>query len=240
MDQSTSGAGVSFLDRSFCFTGKLADLKRTQAQRETRARGGMSTEAVNKNLDYLVIGSIPADGWKFGTYGNKIAKAIAMRDADFPGPTFLSESEFMDALALCPPTNSGAIDGRVHVLTYSFTAASRNSFDRNAVERLLCDLSEQHSCHVRTRVIPARARNELFAGRGEPLVPEGYIVFEIRAVRHVHVDAETTPLAEWFASRFELIDGVDGRMHSFSRAEGSADYIRLIREVPNELRLPDL
>lgn len=70
---------LDFQGRSFCFTGKLAELKRTRAEREARARGGLTGKVVNGELDYLVVGSIPATGWKHGSYGNKIEKARRLR-----------------------------------------------------------------------------------------------------------------------------------------------------------------
>ena len=34
---------IQFADRAFCFTGGMADLKRTQAEREDRSRRGLTT-----------------------------------------------------------------------------------------------------------------------------------------------------------------------------------------------------
>ena len=62
-----------FAIKSFCFTGKLAELRRTQAKREARARGGLTSKVVNENLDYLVVGSIPATGWKHDSYGHMLS-----------------------------------------------------------------------------------------------------------------------------------------------------------------------
>lgn len=84
-----------FADKSYCFTGKLAELKRTQAEREVRARGGLTTETVNERLDYLVIGSIPAIGWKHGSYGNKIEKARKIAsDRNSKGPFGVRKEPF--------------------------------------------------------------------------------------------------------------------------------------------------
>lgn len=240
MDSPTTAPSIQFSSRSFCFTGKLADLKRTQAERETRSRGGFTTDAVNGNLDYLVVGSIPATGWKFGEYGRKIEAARDMASLGEPRLVLVSESSFMDALAQTPPSNAGGIDGKVLVLTYTFVAPTRNAFDRAGVDRFLVELKERHACHVRVRVIPAKARNDLFAGRGDPLVPDGYLVFELRVVKHAPLILPATELVSFVTNGFERLDGVDGKLHWFERAEGSSDYIRLIREIPEDLRVPDL
>jgi hypothetical protein len=42
---------VEFSNRSFCFTEKLRDLKRTAAEREVRARGGFTLDSINERLD---------------------------------------------------------------------------------------------------------------------------------------------------------------------------------------------
>jgi NAD-dependent DNA ligase len=50
------GAMITFPDRTFCFTGKLSDLKRTAAEREVRASGGLTIDRINDRLDDLVVG----------------------------------------------------------------------------------------------------------------------------------------------------------------------------------------
>jgi len=37
--------------------------------------------------------------------------------------------------------------------------------------------------------------------------------------------------------RFEGVDGIDGRIKWFTKAEGSADFIRLMKEIPSRLRI---
>lgn len=231
---------VAFDGRSFCFTGKLAELKRTQAERETRARGGQTSKVVNEHLDYLVIGSIPATGWKHGSYGRKIEKARAMRAGGGPCPELVPESAFMRSLAVTPSTNSGDIDGKVTVVTYTFVAPSRSSFDRAAVEALLERLGEEHNCHVRPLVVPARVRNDLFEGWSERGIPANYLVFEFRIVRHGPLEEPCSDLVRVVESGFQGIDGVDGDLRWFERIEGSADYIRLVRGLPSEYLITGL
>ena len=43
-------AKIKFDNKSFCFTGGLAELKRTQAEREVRARNGFSQKVINKEF----------------------------------------------------------------------------------------------------------------------------------------------------------------------------------------------
>jgi len=231
---------LDFSGRSFCFTGKLADLKRAQAEQETRARGGLTENVVNRELDYLIVGSIPATGWKFGDYGNKIAKAMEIVQFGALRPVLVSESMFMDALAQHPPTNSGEIDGKVQVVTYTFFADSRKSFDRPSLEAWLRELKDEHHCHVRVRVTPARAYNELFAWDDRPEAPVGSSVFEVRACRQTSLDVDADDLVTLVSSRFATIAGIEGDARWYERAEGSAAYIKLMRTIPDDLKIPEI
>jgi hypothetical protein len=237
---SANDRSIDFRGKTLCFTGQLADLKRADAQREARARGGLTQDVVNQQLDFLVVGSIPATGWKYGNYGNKIAKAMVLVQDGRARPIFVSESEFMDALAQCVPTNSGEIDGKVQVLTYTFFAASLRSFDRATFEAVLGELKGAHRCCVRLRITPARAYNELFNRGAGPAAPDGFVVIEVRACRQTPIETDGQAFADLVGVRFVSIDGVSGSVRWFERTEGSADYIRLMRDIPDELKVPDL
>ena len=230
---------LDFKGQSFCFTGKLAELTRTQAEREARARGGLTSKVVNEQLDYLVVGSIPARGWKYGDYGNKIEKARRLCTKNGQ-PRLVSESAFMDGLADAAPTNSGAIDAKVAVATYRFATPDRKSFDRPGLEHLLGRLRRQHECAVRVRSYYIRNIHELFGEEQEFAAPDDHILFEVRVVRQFHLDDETEDWLQFLGDSLNGLDGVDGPLRWFERTEGSTDYIRLLREVPEDLRIPDL
>src|SRR5580698_3138422 len=115
---------VCFKDKSFCFTGALAGLKRTAAEREVRSRGGLSMKDVNVNLDYLVIGEKGSAFWKHGSYGSKIEKARQLSRGRKGGPQLVPESEFMLALGECAPEAPGDIHSKVFVANYEFLVKS--------------------------------------------------------------------------------------------------------------------
>jgi len=229
---------MEFVDKSFCFTGKMAELKRSRAEKEARARGGMTTKAVNRNLDFLIVGSIPSSGWKFGNFGRKIEKAQAIVE-DGGHLNLASESEFMEALAQVPTTNSGALDEKVLVATYSFEAPSRRAFGRIALQTLLADLVERHGCHVRSTVIPTQVRYRLFSrGTEGGQLGEG-LIFEFRFVVPKGIDEPVSPLLRDIEDGFESIEGIEGELRWFEKLEGSADFVRLIREIPPDLCVPE-
>jgi len=231
---------LPFESKSFCFTGKLAELKRTQAEREARARGGLTSKVVNENLDYLVVGSIPATGWKHGSYGRKIEKARDIAPRNHGRPKLVPESIFMEGLAQVAPMNSGAIDAKIVVATYKFLAEDEWAFDRAEFEKTLTDLRARLACHVTTRAHWAVAYRDLYGDGSLDSYPDSYIVVETRFVQQLPLDANAESTVELIERAFEQLTGVDSSVKWFERTEGSADYVRLLREVPETFRIPSL
>jgi hypothetical protein len=222
---------IEFAGRSFCFTGTMADLKRSHAERETRARGGLTTDIVNERLDYLVVGSIASIGWKHGDYGRKIEKARSMRDGGAPRPSLIPESDFVDALATCAAVNAGEIDSQVLVAVYKFLTLTPESYDNAGLQSTLAVIADE-GYHVRASLAELSVAAGLFGGDKGP----GFAV-EVRFVRQLALDADVGSLASAIERRFEGIRGVDGNLRWFTRTEGSAEYIRLVRQIPTRLRL---
>ena len=80
---------------SFVFTGKLALMKREDAQAMVRARGGLTPDDVSKKLDYLVI----ADDGKTSSKQKKAEKLIA----EGAPLKVLGERSFLDLVEQVPP-----------------------------------------------------------------------------------------------------------------------------------------
>jgi hypothetical protein len=231
---------IEFQGRSFCFTGKLAGLKRSQAERETRARGGLTTSVVNERLDFLVIGSIPSPGWKHGSFGTKIAQARALRQAN-GRPRLVSEDDFVTGLGEAAPINSGAIDAKVIVATYRFLAGRKDAFDADALAALIEGLGNRPGCHASVSAQSAAIFQTLFDEDGVVTeVTDTALVVECRIVRQVPLDEPIIPIIDALERQFEKIPGVDGRLKWFERTEGGADYIRLLAELPRASRIESL
>jgi hypothetical protein len=225
---------IIFERQAFCFTGHLADLKRTQAEREVRSRGGLTTNSVTARLDYLVIGSIPSLGWSYGNYGSKIEKARQFARHSKEGkPYLISEQAFLTALAETPPKNSGVIDAKIVVCNYHFSIEPKQVFDCNALEEVLQKYQKMQGCFVSARA----SSSELFA---DPYSPnqenvrkvKEFTFVDCRIVKQFPLDAPITEFIEGIEQAFENISGIDGRFHWFERSEGSGDYIRLLKEIP--------
>ncbi|MBF0430522.1 MAG: BRCT domain-containing protein [Fibrobacteria bacterium] len=226
---------IVFNAKSFCFTGKLAELKRTQVEREARARGAQTSKIVNERLDYLVIGSIPSTGWKHGSYGTKIEKARKIAPDNNGRPQLVPESEFMEALARHPEINSGEIDAKVIVCKYKFLA-KQDDFDHETLEDWLLVLQESQHCHVTVYVEDASIYGDLFKESSGIDDLEDLLIVQIRIVKQVPLEAKGQSVADDIARGFEGVEGVDGRLEWFERKEGTAGYIRLLNEIPQNLR----
>lgn len=222
------GDAVTFSGRSFCFTGKLASMKRSAAQREARARGGLAVNVVGETLDYLVVGSIAAPGWKYGDYGTKIELARSLRASC--RLKMVPEPDFIDALGHCPPTDSGDVNEKVFVGTYQFTSPDMNAFDADAFDHRLAHLQEL-GFRVNTSATDRITGIHLFNWESQGAALDHYVVVEARIMGHLALDASGQQTADEIERLFEQVAGVDGALKWFERSEGTAGFVRLIREM---------
>ncbi|MBR9813168.1 NAD-dependent DNA ligase [bacterium] len=75
---------VSFVGRSFLFTGTCAFGARNKCHAATEELGGLIAKNVTKSVNYLVLGSYVTDSWAHETFGRKIEKAMQYRSAGVP------------------------------------------------------------------------------------------------------------------------------------------------------------
>lgn len=74
---------LSFRGHSYCFTGTFSYGRRSQCEAAVTSRGA-EAGSLSKRTSVLVIGAYVTDAWKHSTFGNKIIKAMAMREAGIP------------------------------------------------------------------------------------------------------------------------------------------------------------
>ncbi|MDL1872958.1 prephenate dehydrogenase/arogenate dehydrogenase family protein [Deltaproteobacteria bacterium PRO3] len=94
LEERSAAKQGKFSGKSFLFTGKMAAMERGEAEKKVEALGGEIAAGVNKDLDYLVIGS---EGYKNREKGNKWIKAEALKQkgADIE---IVSEEDFLKML----------------------------------------------------------------------------------------------------------------------------------------------
>ena len=72
-----------FPNRQFAFTGTFSYGQRKDCEATVEARGGYAGSLTAKT-DYLVIGAYVTESWKHSSMGNKIVKAMGMRESGIP------------------------------------------------------------------------------------------------------------------------------------------------------------
>jgi hypothetical protein len=90
---------VSFVKRTFMFTGKFIFGTRKECQNAVLSRGGSAPDhkSVSHLIDFLVIGAEGSNAWRRGTYGNKIEGAVLAR-REYGSPAIVSEQHWATAL----------------------------------------------------------------------------------------------------------------------------------------------
>lgn len=67
--------------KTFCITGSLEYGLKEDLSAEITDRGGLVSDVLRKNTDYLIVGCKGSRAWAFTRYGRKVEKAVSMRKA---------------------------------------------------------------------------------------------------------------------------------------------------------------
>ena len=84
-------------DKVFCFTGHSVKLKRREIAGILEGVGAFFTDAVTKDVDYLIVGADGNACWAYSCYGRKVERAVEMRK-DGHHVMIIHEVDFWDAL----------------------------------------------------------------------------------------------------------------------------------------------
>lgn len=225
---------INFDNKTFCFTGKLAELKRTQAEREVRARNGFSQKVINKDLDYLVLGSIPSSGWKHGNYGNKIVQAKQLIEQG-DKLKIVSEKDFMEGLERIVPSDSGDIDKKLVICRYKALFENGN-IDITGLEEFLGLVHETSNSHVSASIEEPFIYKDLYNEFSEEEI-DNLLLFQCRIVKHLDLDANSQEFIDTLAKGFESIDGLDGDLTWSEKKEGTACFAKLLQDIPLRTKL---
>jgi hypothetical protein len=225
---------IEFNGNSFCFTGGLAELKRTQAEREVRARNGFSQSVINRELNYLVIGSIPSAGWKQGNYGNKIIKARQLIK-EGASLTLISEKEFMLSLENTVAMDSGEIDEKLLIIRYSALFLN-GDIDITELEDYLNILKDTPNLHISASIEEPFIYKDLYNEYSEQDI-EDLLIFQCRIVKHCSINSETGEFIDNVSKGFESIKGLDGKLTWNEKKEGTASFAKLLQDIPVKTKL---
>jgi NAD-dependent DNA ligase len=90
---------IVFPDRHFMFTGNLQLGKRSKAHSEVEKRGGIPVDGSYKLfINYLVVGDLGQDAWKYGRYGTKIENCMNALEAKKTKTAIVREEDFVRAI----------------------------------------------------------------------------------------------------------------------------------------------
>lgn len=91
---------IYFEDRVFCFTGEFEFGSKRLCQEAIENLGGIYSENMTQDVNYLVVGKEGSKDWKYGNWGTKISKAsdwIKSEDFDM---TIISEDDWRVAMIM--------------------------------------------------------------------------------------------------------------------------------------------
>ena len=73
---------IDIAGRVFCLTGDFVSGDRSAVETMLRLKGAQLSSNVNKNVDYLVIGTLASRDWLYTPHGRKIEKALLLKRQD--------------------------------------------------------------------------------------------------------------------------------------------------------------
>lgn len=88
---------LAFEGQRYCFTGTFSFGQRKHCEQEVIGRGG-EAGSLTRNTDVLVIGAYATESWKHSSFGNKIIRAVEMRDQDRLPISIVSERHWISEL----------------------------------------------------------------------------------------------------------------------------------------------
>ena len=90
---------IAFPEKHFLFTGKLQFGIRRKAQNEVDQRGGFCINSYSRRkLDYLIVGLLGQDAWKFSRFGRKIEACMKDIESRKTKAVIIKEKEFIKAI----------------------------------------------------------------------------------------------------------------------------------------------
>ncbi len=67
-------------NKTFCLTGEFKLAPRATISKKLTEKGAIEKNNVSAKLDYLFVGGMGSDAWKFGNFGGKIARAMELQE----------------------------------------------------------------------------------------------------------------------------------------------------------------
>ena len=75
-----NGENIDFDGKTFCLTGEFKTATKQEISKKLQDLGAIEKTGVSSKLNYLIIGGVGSDAWKFGKIGGKQAKAQELNE----------------------------------------------------------------------------------------------------------------------------------------------------------------
>ena len=95
IENTCCSCNIDFSDKVFVLSGDFVSGSKKEIEAKIVDRGGVCKSEVSKKVNYLIVGGAGNDNWKFGNYGSKVSKALAIQEKGHP-IVILKESDLMD------------------------------------------------------------------------------------------------------------------------------------------------
>jgi len=89
---------IKFLNKNFLFTGNLVYGSRSKAQSKVIELGGNCLKTLTMETDYLIVGSLGSEDYKYSRFGTKIEKAIKYNREKGTNILIIKEQDFIGAV----------------------------------------------------------------------------------------------------------------------------------------------
>jgi DNA polymerase-3 subunit epsilon len=71
---------IDFKDKTFCLTGEFINGSKQEISKRIQELGGVEKSGVSAKLNYLIVGEVGSEAWKFGNVGGKQTKAQELNE----------------------------------------------------------------------------------------------------------------------------------------------------------------
>ncbi len=82
---------IDFSNKLFCLTGDFQTISREKATEFIESKGGIVKKGITLKTDYLIVGLMASDAYKYGNFGSKIEYAIKNNKSGKAKPAIISE-----------------------------------------------------------------------------------------------------------------------------------------------------
>lgn len=91
---------IIFSQKNFLFTGKLIFGERSKAQAKVIELGGICQKGLTIKTDYLIVGDLGSEDYKFSRFGSKIETAIKYNREKKSNISIIREKDFINSVII--------------------------------------------------------------------------------------------------------------------------------------------